>query len=73
VSIPDGTLLGHIGASLLRVGDGSVLALVVAVPLGIAMGVSPVVNVKAKHQELFSDLPAIPADVAIKPGYVFTP
>lgn len=44
-SIRDGTLIGHIGASLLRVVVGSVLALVVAVPLGIAMGVSPVVSI----------------------------
>jgi hypothetical protein len=29
--------------------------------------------VMAKHPELFSDLPAIPADIAVKPGYVFTP
>jgi NitT/TauT family transport system permease protein/taurine transport system permease protein len=43
-SIQDGTLLQHIGASLLRVGVGTVLALIVAVPLGIAMGVSPVVS-----------------------------
>ena len=32
-----------------------------------------ILNVMAKHPELFSDLPAIPADVAIKPGYVFKP
>jgi hypothetical protein len=32
-----------------------------------------IVNVTAKHPELFSDLPAIPADVAIKPGFVFKP
>ena len=43
-SIQDGTLLQHIGASLLRVAVGTVLALIVAVPLGIAMGVSPVVS-----------------------------
>ena len=42
--IQDGTLIGHIGASLLRVLVGTVLALVVAVPLGVAMGVSPVVS-----------------------------
>ena len=32
-----------------------------------------ILNVMAKHPDLFSDLPAIPADVAIKPGFVFTP
>ena len=42
--IQDGTLVQHIGASLLRVAAGTVLALLVAIPLGIAMGVSPVVS-----------------------------
>jgi NitT/TauT family transport system permease protein/taurine transport system permease protein len=42
--IRDGSLYGHIGASLLRVLVGTTLALLVAVPLGIAMGVSPVVS-----------------------------
>jgi taurine transport system permease protein len=42
-TIEDGSLLGHIGASLLRVLVGTVLALVVAIPLGVAMGVSPIV------------------------------
>jgi ABC-type nitrate/sulfonate/bicarbonate transport system substrate-binding protein len=32
-----------------------------------------IVNVMAKHAELFSDMPAIPDDVAIKPGFVFKP
>ena len=32
-----------------------------------------ILNVMAKHPELFSDLPAIPADVAIKPGFMFQP
>ena len=32
-----------------------------------------IVNVMKKHPELFSDLPAIPADVAIGPGFVFKP
>jgi NitT/TauT family transport system permease protein/taurine transport system permease protein len=36
----DGTLIGHVGASLLRVAVGTVLAILVAVPLGVAMGVS---------------------------------
>lgn len=40
--IQDGTLIQHIGASLLRVAVGTVLGLLVAIPLGIAMGVSPV-------------------------------
>jgi taurine transport system permease protein len=42
--IQDGTLIQHIGASLLRVAVGTVLALLVAIPLGIAMGVSTVVS-----------------------------
>ena len=42
--ILDGTLIHHIGASLLRVAVGTSLALLVAIPLGIAMGVSPVVS-----------------------------
>lgn len=40
-SIRDGTLLNHVGASLLRVGLGTLIGVVTAVPLGIAMGVSP--------------------------------
>ena len=32
-----------------------------------------ILNVMAKHPELFSDLPKIPADVAIGPGFVFKP
>ncbi len=32
-----------------------------------------IVEVMQKHPELFSDLPPIPADVAIKAGYVFKP
>ncbi len=43
-SIQDGSLIQHIGASLLRVAVGTVLALLVAIPLGVAMGVSPVVS-----------------------------
>jgi taurine transport system permease protein len=42
--IQDGTLVTHIGASLWRVLVGTVLALMAAIPLGIAMGVSPVVS-----------------------------
>ena len=36
--VEDGTLWGHIGASLFRVGSGFGLALLVAVPLGLWMG-----------------------------------
>ncbi len=43
-AIRDGSLVAHIGASLLRVLVGTALALVVAIPLGVAMGVSPVVS-----------------------------
>jgi len=32
-----------------------------------------ILNVMRAHPELFSDLPPIPADVALKPGYVFKP
>jgi hypothetical protein len=32
---------------------------------------SYILKVMADHPDLFSDLPPIPADVAIKPGYVF--
>jgi taurine transport system permease protein len=40
----DGTLLAHVGASLLRVMVGTALALLLAIPLGVAMGVSPAVS-----------------------------
>ena len=42
-AIRDGTLIAHVGASLLRVGLGTLIGIVTAVPLGIAMGVSPTV------------------------------
>jgi taurine transport system permease protein len=42
--VRDGSLAGHIGASLMRVLVGTVLALLAAIPLGVAMGVSPVVS-----------------------------
>lgn len=42
-SIRDGTLIAHVGASLLRVGLGTLVGVATAVPLGIAMGVSPTV------------------------------
>jgi NitT/TauT family transport system permease protein/taurine transport system permease protein len=43
-SIQDGSLFMHIGTSLIRVLVGTILALIVAIPLGIAMGVSPIVS-----------------------------
>jgi len=43
-TIRDGSLIGHIGASLLRVGLGTLIGVMTAVPLGIAMGVSPAVS-----------------------------
>lgn len=43
-TIRDGSLIRHIGASLLRVGLGTLIGVVMAVPLGIAMGVSPTVS-----------------------------
>lgn len=43
-SIRDGSLIRHNGASLLRVGLGTLIGVVTAVPLGIAMGVSPAVS-----------------------------
>jgi taurine transport system permease protein len=43
-SLADGTLVQHVGASLMRVLVGTSLAIVLAVPLGIAMGVSPVIS-----------------------------
>ena len=43
-SIQDGSLLGHVAASMWRVLVGTVLALIFAIPMGIAMGVSPGVS-----------------------------
>ena len=43
-TIRDGSLIRHIGASLLRVGLGTLIGVLTAVPLGIAMGVSPTVS-----------------------------
>lgn len=43
-SIADGTLLAHVLASLGRVVAGTLLALVVAIPMGVAMGISPGVS-----------------------------
>ena len=43
-TVQDGTLVRHIGASLGRVAVGTVLAIVVSIPLGVAMGLSRVVS-----------------------------
>jgi len=43
-SVRDGSLPAHIGASLMRVLVGTVLALFVAIPLGVLMGVSQVTS-----------------------------
>jgi ABC-type nitrate/sulfonate/bicarbonate transport system permease component len=42
-SVADGSLLRHIGASMVRVLEGFLLAMAIAVPVGIAMGVSGIV------------------------------
>lgn len=43
-SIADGSLIRHVAASMLRVGLGTLIGVVTAVPLGIAMGVSPAIS-----------------------------
>jgi len=43
-TMQDGTLVRHIGASLGRVAVGTALAIVVSIPLGVAMGLSPAVS-----------------------------
>ena len=43
-TLQDGTLVRHIGASLARVAVGTVLAIVVSIPLGVPMGLSPAVS-----------------------------
>jgi taurine transport system permease protein len=43
-AIRDGSLFHHVGASLLRVAVGSILAILAAVPLGVVMGVSPTIS-----------------------------
>jgi len=43
-ALRDGSLVRHVNASLLRVLEGFALALVSAVPVGVAMGVSPIVR-----------------------------
>ena len=42
-AIADGTLIRHIAASLGRVAFGTAIALLLGIPLGVAMGVSPAV------------------------------
>jgi NitT/TauT family transport system permease protein/taurine transport system permease protein len=42
-AIADGTLIQHIAASLGRVAFGTAIALLLGIPLGVAMGVSPAV------------------------------
>lgn len=43
-SMRDGSLLNHTGASLGRVAVGTLLAILISIPLGVAMGVSPAVS-----------------------------
>ena len=43
-NIRDGSLIRHVGASLLRVGLGTLIGVITAVPLGIVMGVSATVS-----------------------------
>ena len=43
-TLQDGSLVRHVGASLGRVAVGTLLAIVVSIPLGVAMGVSPAVS-----------------------------
>ena len=43
-AIQDGSLLRHVGASLVRVAVGTALAIVISIPLGVAMGLSPAVS-----------------------------
>lgn len=43
-SISDGSIFKHIAASLGRVAVGTVLAIVVSIPLGVAMGLNPIVS-----------------------------
>jgi taurine transport system permease protein len=43
-AVRDGSLLRHVGASLGRVAVGTALAIVISIPLGVAMGLSPAVS-----------------------------
>ena len=59
-SVRDGSLARHVGASLLRVLEGFGIALVAAVPLGIAMGISTVTRgVLEPLLELLRPIPPI--------------
>ena len=43
-SVNDGSIFQHIAASLGRVAVGTSLAILVSIPLGIAMGLNPIVS-----------------------------
>src|SRR5688572_24102085 len=43
-AIADGTLIRHIGASLGRIALGTLIGIVIAVPLGVAMGTNRAVS-----------------------------
>ena len=43
-AINDGTIFNHIAASLGRVAVGTLLAVLVSIPLGVAMGLNPIVS-----------------------------
>lgn len=43
-TLQDGSLVHHVGASLGRVAVGTLLAIVISIPLGVAMGLSPAVS-----------------------------
>lgn len=43
-TLQDGSLLRHVGASLGRVAVGTLLAIVISIPLGVAMGLSPAIS-----------------------------
>ena len=43
-AVNDGSIFNHIAASLGRVAVGTLLAVIVAIPLGVAMGLNPIVS-----------------------------
>jgi NitT/TauT family transport system permease protein/taurine transport system permease protein len=43
-AVNDGSIFNHIAASLGRVAVGTLLAVVVSIPLGVAMGINPIVS-----------------------------
>jgi NitT/TauT family transport system permease protein/taurine transport system permease protein len=43
-AVNDGSLVKHIAASLGRVAVGTLIAIVVSIPLGVAMGLNPIVS-----------------------------